>query len=98
IYEAAVLTVLGARRGAILASFALRGAVMGAAAGLVAIAAGAIAGWAVMRFVMHAPYRFEPLSALGIVLGGILAVLLAGALFALRPLAARPARILREGE
>jgi putative ABC transport system permease protein len=95
VFEAAVLKTLGATRGRILASFALRSALMGAAAGLVAIGAGGLAGWAVMRFVMQAPYAFEPVSALVIVAGGVAAVLLAGLVFALRPLAVRPARILR---
>ena len=94
-YEAAVLKVLGASRGRILASFALRAALMGAAAGLVALAVGAAAGWAVMRFVMETAYQFEWLSALAIILGGVLATLLAGLVFAWRPLAARPAQVLR---
>jgi putative ABC transport system permease protein len=68
---------------------------MGGAAGVVAVAAGGIAGWATMTFIMEGTYRFEPVSALGIVLGGVLATLIAGLLFALRPLAARPAQTLR---
>ncbi len=95
VYEAAVLKTLGATRGRILASFALRSALMGAAAGGVAIVAGGLAGWAVMTFVMESPYRFEPVSALAIVIGGILATLGAGLAFAWRPLAARPAQVLR---
>ncbi|MFN3844355.1 MAG: ABC transporter permease [Paracoccaceae bacterium] len=95
VYEAAVLKTLGATRGRILASFALRSALMGAAAGLVAIVAGGLAGWAVMTFVMDSTYRFEPVSALAIVLGGVIATLAAGLAFALRPLAARPAQVLR---
>ncbi|MEF3048706.1 ABC transporter permease [Pseudotabrizicola sp. L79] len=95
VYEAAVLKVLGATRGRILASFALRSALMGAAAGVVAIVAGGIAGWAVMTFVMEVDYVFEPVSAIAIVLGGVLATLLAGLAFALRPLAVRPAQVLR---
>jgi putative ABC transport system permease protein len=95
IYEAAILKTLGATRGRILASFALRSALMGAAAGGVAIAFGAAAGWAVMTFIMEAEFGFEPVSAILIVLGGALATLLAGLAFALRPLAARPARVLR---
>ncbi|AZL58761.1 FtsX-like permease family protein [Tabrizicola piscis] len=95
IYESAILKTLGATRGKILSSFALRSALMGAAAGVVAVAAGGIAGWAVMTFVMDSTYRFEPVSALGIVFGGVLATLLAGLAFALRPLAARPAQTLR---
>jgi putative ABC transport system permease protein len=72
--------------------------VMGAAAGVVAIVAGGIAGWAVMTFVMEGEYRFEPVSAFAIVLGGIAITLLAGLIFAWRPLAARPAQVLRAQE
>lgn len=98
VYEAAVLKTLGATRGRILASFALRAAILGAAAGVVALFAGSLGAWAVMRFVMDAPYRLELGPALAIILGGILAVLISGLLFALRPLAARPAQVLRARE
>ena len=98
IYESAILKTLGATRARILASFALRSALMGAAAGVVAVIAGGISGWAVMTFVMDTTYRFEPVSAIGIVTGGILATLLAGLFFALRPLSARPAQTLRAQE
>jgi putative ABC transport system permease protein len=95
VFEAAVLKTLGAARGRILASFALRSALLGMAAGLVAIAAGALGGWSVTTFVMDTTYRFEPVSALAIVIGGALATLLAGLAFAIRPLSVRPARVLR---
>ena len=98
VYEASVLKVLGASRGRILASFALRAGLMGAAAGVVAIAAGAAGGWAVMRFVMDSAYHFEAGSALAIVLGGVVATLLASLVFVLRPLSARPAQVLRSQE
>ena len=95
VYEAAILKTLGATRARILASFALRSALMGAAAGTVAVVAGALAGWAVMTFVMDGSYRFEPVSAAAIIIGGILVTLLAGLAFAWRPLATRPAQVLR---
>lgn len=98
VYEAAVLKVLGASRARILLSFALRAALMGAAAGVVAIIAGGVASWAVMHFVMDSPYAFEPASALSIVLGGIAATLLASLIFVLRPLSSRPAQVLRAQE
>jgi putative ABC transport system permease protein len=98
VFEAAVLKTLGATRARILASFALRSAIMGAAAGGVAIAGGGLAGWGVMTFVMETDYRFEPVSAVAIVAGGVLATMLAGLAFALRPLAARPAQVLRARE
>ena len=97
-YEAAVLKTVGAERRAILSNFALRSAILGAAAGGVAILAGGIGGWAVTRFVMDTSYSFELVSALAIVTGGVLATLLAGLAFAWRPLAARPARVLRARE
>ena len=96
--EAAVLKVLGATRARILGSFALRSALLGAAAGVVAIAAGGLAGWAVMRFVMDAEFAFEPVSAVVIVAGGVLATLLAGLGFSWGPLMVRPARVLRADE
>ncbi len=96
VYESAVLKVLGASRARILAGFLLRAGLMGAAAGVVAIVVGITSGWAVMVMVMEAEYHFEPVSALLIVLGGVLATLLAQALFLLRPLSVRPARVLRQ--
>ncbi|TCP62298.1 putative ABC transport system permease protein [Rhodovulum bhavnagarense] len=98
VYEAAVLKTVGAVRGQVLAYFALRSALLGAAAGAVAILAGGVAGWAVMEFVMMGGYEFEPVSAIAIVAGGALATLGAGLAFAWRPLAARPARVLRARE
>ena len=97
-YEAAVLKTIGASRKTVLQSFALRSAILGAAAGLVAIFAGGLAGWGVMTFVMETDYSFEPVSAILIVSGGVLATLLAGLAFAWGPLAARPARVLRARE
>jgi putative ABC transport system permease protein len=97
-YEAAILKTVGASRGTILSSFAIRSAILGAAAGGVAILAGALAGWGVMRFVMETDYVFEPVSALLIVTGGVVATLISGLVFAWGPLAARPAQVLRARE
>ena len=93
--EAAILKTLGATRAQILTSLAYRSALLGAAAGSVALAAGIAAGWAICRFVLETDYEVIWGSALIIVGLGLLANLLAGLGFALRPLAARPARILR---
>jgi putative ABC transport system permease protein len=97
-FEAAVLKTLGASRRRILASFALRAALLGAAAGVVALAAGIAGGWAVSTWVLDTDFTIIWPSALGIVIGGVLATLLAGLLFAWRPLAARPAHVLRARE
>lgn len=97
-YEAAVMKTLGASRARILGGFALRSAILGAAAGVVAVIAGGLAGWAVSTFVMETDFVFEPVSAIAIVSGGVLVTLLAGLAFAWRPLSARPAQVLRARE
>jgi putative ABC transport system permease protein len=71
---------------------------MGLAAAAVALVAGIVAGWAVMRFVMEAGYSVDWVSAFAILAGGVLATLVAGLVFASRPLAASPARVLRSLE
>lgn len=98
IYEAAVLKTLGASRRRILLSFALRSMLLGLAAGVVALAAGMAGGWAVSRFIMETDYVMIWQSGLTIVIGGVLATLLAGLAFALPPLALRPAQVLRGRE
>ncbi len=97
-YEAAVLKTLGATRQRILASFALRAALLGACAGAVALMAGIGGGWAVSRYILDTDFTVIWPNALAIVLGGVLATLLAGLAFAWGPLAARPARVLRARE
>ncbi|KIC15581.1 ABC transporter permease [Leisingera sp. ANG-Vp] len=97
-YEAALLKTLGAPRRQILASFALRSALLGAAAGLVALAAGIAGAWAINAFVFETSYTVIWPNALLVISGGVLTTLLAGLAFALRPLAAKPARILRARE
>lgn len=97
-YEAAVLKTLGASRGRILASFALRAGLIGAGAGVISVAYGAAASWGVMTQVMQSDFTFDPTSALIVVIGGAAASLLAGLGFALRSLSIRPARVLRGRE
>lgn len=98
LFEAAVLKTVGSTRAKILASFAFRSAILGAAAGMVALLAGVIAGWSIITFVMETAYRLELVSALAIVGGGTVATLVAGLAYAWRPLTARPAQVLRGRE
>ncbi|NSX54094.1 ABC transporter permease [Parasulfitobacter algicola] len=97
-YEAAILKTVGAGRKTIFASFIMRAALLGGAAGIIALIAGISAGWAVSTFIMETGYSVMWSSALIIVIGGVLANMLAGLAFTWRPLAARPAQILRAKE
>ena len=97
-YEAAVLKTLGASRGWVLANFALRSGLLGAAAGAIAVLAGGLAGWAVSHYVMETDFAFDPVSALIIVVGGVVLTVAAGLAFAWRPLSASPSSVLRGRE
>ncbi|MEO1639779.1 MAG: FtsX-like permease family protein [Pseudomonadota bacterium] len=97
-FEAAVLKTIGAPRGRIIKSFILRAALLGLAAGAVALGAGILGGWAVSTFIMETEYSVIWANALLIVGGGVLASLLAGLGFAWRPLTAKPAQVLRARE
>ncbi len=47
------------------------------------------------HYIMENDFVFEPVSAIAIVTGGIVATILAGLFYAWRPLSVRPARVLR---
>ncbi|MGJ8621733.1 MAG: ABC transporter permease [Yoonia sp.] len=97
-FEAAVLKTLGAERRRIITSFTLRAAILGFAAGIVALGAGILGGWAVSTFIMETDYRIIWGNALLIIGGGIAASTIAGLAFAWRPLSAKPAQVLRARE
>lgn len=98
LYDAAILKTLGATRSEVLSAMVLRSSLLGFAAAVVALAAGAAAAWAVTTFVFEASFGFDSATALLIVFGGVAATLAAGALFAVGPLSVRPARVLRSRE
>ncbi|SFR47108.1 putative ABC transport system permease protein [Yoonia tamlensis] len=97
-YEAAVLKTIGATLARILGSFALRSALLGLAAGVVALGAGILGGWAVTTFIMENTYTVIWGNALLIIFGGLAASTCAGLGFAWRALAAKPAQVLRARE
>lgn len=97
-FEAAILKTVGADRRRILLSFALRSALLGTAAGCVALAVGILGGWAVATYIFETRFAVIWPSALAIVLSGLAVTLTAGLVFALRPLSVSPARILRASD
>ena len=98
IFEAAVLKTLGASRRSILTSFALRSMILGLCAGLVALLAGVLGGWAVSTYIMDTDFNVIWTSAFAIIAGGVGVTTLAGLVFALAPINAKPAQVLRSRE
>ncbi len=76
ISEAVVLKTLGGTRAQIRAAWLVEFGIIGAAAGLIAASLGTLASWAMMRFVMHAPWLFLP-GTLAITMLGCMGLMLA---------------------
>lgn len=95
LYDAAILKVLGASRAQLIGAFVLEYAILGAATGVVAFAAGSLAGFGVVRGLMGQPWRYDPGFAL-LGLGAGLALTLGCGLIALwRGFGDSPAQVLR---
>ncbi|MBV8456421.1 MAG: FtsX-like permease family protein [Acetobacteraceae bacterium] len=69
--EAVILKTLGATRAQIRCAWLVEFGILGLAAGILAAIVGTVASWAVMRYIMDAPWAFTP---------GVLAETLIGAL------------------
>jgi len=93
--EAVVLKVLGATSGQIRAAWIVEFAGLGLAAGLIAAAVGAAAGWAVMRLVLAVDWVPAPGVSLATLAGSLLSAVALGLLGSEPALRARPARWLR---
>ncbi len=97
-FEAATLKTLGATRRQILASFALRSAILGAAAGIIALMAGSLGAYSVMRFVMEGTFVMIWPSAVIVIFTGVFAALMTNLAYAIPALVTRPAQVLRSKE
>ncbi len=94
--EAAIMKVIGASRAAILASFALRAALTGLIAALVALLWATASAAAVIVLIFETEYIVPVWNTVLIILGGMGLSMAAGLVFAWGPLSEKPARVLRE--
>ena len=95
LYDATILKVLGATRARIALVYVIEYGVLGAATGLLALAAGTLAAWIIARTILDVPFTFDTMAVVVTVAGGGAATLLFGLLGALGALSVRPARRLR---
>jgi putative ABC transport system permease protein len=94
--EAAVLRVLGATSAQLRAAWLMEFAILGAIAGLCAVAVGAGLSWLLMHLVLRAPWAFLPGTVAAVMTLAIVLMLAAGYLATRRGLAASPAILLRQ--
>jgi putative ABC transport system permease protein len=93
--EAALLKVLGAARGQVLAAYAMEYGSVGLIAGMAGVGLGAIAAWPVVVKVFEAHWSVDWTGVAALVGGAVLLCGLGGVLAALQALAKRPAPVLR---
>ncbi len=95
LYDATILKVLGATRARIALVYAIEYGVLGAATGLIALAAGTLAAWTIAFSILDVPFTFDGVAVIVTVGGGGAAILLFGLIGALGALSVRPAQRLR---
>jgi putative ABC transport system permease protein len=95
LYDAAVLKALGATRRQLVSAFAIEYALLGLIAAIFAVAAGSIAAWALVYFLIEIPWSFSAATALLTAVGAVFAAVTAGLLTTWRALHAKPAQLLR---
>jgi putative ABC transport system permease protein len=95
VYDAVVLKVLGATRGAIVQAFLVEYGILGLMASLIAIALGSLAAWAVIVPVMDLHWRFSTMTALAVAAIAAVITLTFGLVGTWRALGQRAAPLLR---
>ena len=94
-YDAAILKTLGATRQDLIISYIIRFSLIGATAGSVAIFFAVGGAWCITSLVLELPFKIIWDTALVIIMGGLIANLLAGLYFATQALKIKPANFLR---
>ena len=95
VYDSVILKVLGARRSDVWRAHVIENALLGVATAAVAVVAGTVAGWAVVRGVMDADWVFAPGGAALTAALGVSATVLFGFLGTCRALGHPAAQVLR---
>ncbi|MEK9992454.1 MAG: FtsX-like permease family protein, partial [Paracoccaceae bacterium] len=94
-YDAAILKTLGATRKDLIISYIIRFSLIGATAGFVAIFFAVGGAWCITSLVLELPFKIIWDTALMIIIGGLIANLVAGLYFATQALKVKPANYLR---
>ena len=93
--EAALLKVLGAARGQVLAAYAIEYGAVGLIAGTAGVGLGALAAWPIVVKVFEAHWSVDWAGVFALVGGAVLLAGLGGTLAVLQALSRRPAPVLR---
>ena len=95
LYDSVVLRTLGATRGLVARAFAVEYGLLGAAAGLGGAGLATVLAWAVVRWVLDAPWSFDPVVLLVGVAASVTLAIAVGFLVTFRLLGQKPLPVLR---
>jgi len=95
LYESVVLRTLGATRGLVARAFAVEYGLLGAAAGVGGTVLATVLAWAVVRWVLDAPWSFDPTPLLIGLAATVALALAVGFLVTFRLLGQKPLPVLR---
>lgn len=96
VYDAVILKILGATRRDVLRAYLLEYVALGLLTGLVALALGTAAGYAVVVYAMEMEFAFYPVAMAGTILASVVITLILGLIGTWSALGARPMQVLRE--
>ena len=94
--DAVVLKTLGATRAQIQAAWVVEFGCVGLVAGLIAALLGTAASFAMMRLVLHAPWRFMPATVAELIAGCVVLMVVFGWVGTEAVVRQSPARFLRD--
>jgi len=94
-YDAAILKTLGATQKDLIISYIIRFSLIGVTAGFVATFFAICGAWGITTYVLELPFQIIWPTVFLVIIGGLVANLLAGLYFAIQSLKARPAKFLR---
>ncbi len=95
VYDAVILKTLGATRLRLLAAYTIEYLLLGSATAAFGVLAGSLAGWLIVADLMHLPYVWQPLPALGAALAALAVTIVLGLIGTFTALGQKPAPILR---
>jgi putative ABC transport system permease protein len=95
VYDAVILKTLGATRARLLAAFVIEYLLLGTATALFGVLAGSLAAWLIVTELMHLPFSWLPLPAIGAALAAVVATVVLGLLGTFTALGQKPAPVLR---
>ncbi len=95
LYDSVILKVLGATRGDVLRATVIEYAILGLLTAVLAAAAGTLAAWGAVTFLMEMDFTFAALPVIEAALGGVVLVVALGLAGTWSVLSQRPAPVLR---